>query len=137
MLTPLPGWWFCGRVLLWKGWLILHKKKKKLICFLRACKLVNNDFLCSFFSIFFSNLYWNRYKLPMQSISKVSFLSFFLKGTWGQSNNFCLKLSFLFIKQNGINQDFQKFTCKPQLAYYVCSFACMTSLTSGHNSIIQ
>ena len=25
-----------------------------------------------------------------------------------------------------MNQNFQKFTCTPQLAYYVCSFLCMT-----------
>ena len=35
------------------------------------------------------------------------------------------------------NQKFQRFTCKSQLAYYVCSFACTTSLTSEHNLIIQ
>ena len=57
-----------------------------------------------------------------------------LKGTWGQSNNFCVKLSFLTMKQIGSNQNFQKFTCKPQLAYYVCSFSCMTLLTSRHYS---
>ena len=32
------------------------------------------------------------------------------------------------MKQNGINQNFQKFTFKPQLAYYACSFAFMMSL---------
>ena len=47
-----------------------------------------------------------------------------LKGTWGQSNNCCLKWSFYIIKQNGINTEFHKFTCKPQLIYSVCSFAC-------------
>ena len=57
-----------------------------------------------------------------------------LKGTWGQSNNFCVKLSFLTMKQIGSNQNFQKFACNPQLAYYVCSFSCMTSLTSRHYS---
>ena len=30
-----------------------------------------------------------------------------LTETWGQSNNFCLKLPFLRIKQDGINQIFQ------------------------------
>ena len=52
------------------------------------------------------------------------------KENCGQSNNFCLNWSFFVIKQNDMNQSFQKFTCKPQLAYYVCSFALMTSLTS-------
>ena len=28
---------------------------------------------------------------------------------------------------------FSKFTCKPQLAYFICSFACMTSLVSSFN----
>ena len=34
-------------------------------------------------------------------------------------------------------QKFQKFTCKPQWAYYVCWFACMTALTARHSLIIQ
>ena len=46
----------------------------------------------------------------------------FLKGTWGQSNNFCLKWSFFIIKQNDMYKKLQKFTCKPQLTYFVCSF---------------
>ena len=50
------------------------------------------------------------------------------KGTWDQRNNFYLKLSLFIIKQYGINQKLQKFPLKPQLAYYVCSFAEMTSL---------
>ena len=54
---------------------------------------------------------------------------YFLKGTWGQSSNFCFKWSFLIIKQNRIYKKFQKFTCKSQLTYFVCSFACMASLT--------
>ena len=41
----------------------------------------------------------------------------FLKGTWGQNNGVCLKWSFIIIERNGIKQTFQKFTCKPQLAY--------------------
>ena len=52
-----------------------------------------------------------------------------LKETWGQNNSFCLKWSFFMLKQNCIYKKFQKFTCKPQLSYFVCSFACMTSLT--------
>ena len=39
--------------------------------------------------------------------------------------------------QKGINQNLQKFKCKRQLAYYVCSFAGVTSLTSRHSLIIQ
>ena len=31
--------------------------------------------------------------------------------------NSCLKWSCLILKENGINQKFQKFICKPQLAY--------------------
>ena len=54
---------------------------------------------------------------------------------WDQSNNFWLKWSFCIIKQNAINQKFQKFICKPQLADCVCSFAWMASLTSRHNSL--
>ena len=38
---------------------------------------------------------------------------------------------------NDINQNFKMFTCKPQSAYYVCLFACMTSLASRNNLIIQ
>ena len=60
----------------------------------------------------------------------------FLMGTWGESNNFALKCSLLIIKQNGTNQIFQTFTCKPQLAYYVCSFARVTPLTLRHRQII-
>ena len=48
-----------------------------------------------------------------------------LKGTWGQSNKFWLKWSFFIIKRNDIYKKFQKFTCKPQLTYFVCSFARM------------
>ena len=48
-----------------------------------------------------------------------------------------LKLILYHQKQKGINQNFQKFKCKPQLAYYICSFACRTSLTSRHNLIIK
>ena len=40
-------------------------------------------------------------------------------------------------KQNGINQNFQKFACKPQSAYYVSLFECMISLTLRHNLVIQ
>ena len=50
-----------------------------------------------------------------------------LKGNWAQSNNFCLKWSFFIIKQNDINKILQKFQCNPQLACFVCSFACMAS----------
>ena len=60
-----------------------------------------------------------------------------LKGTWGQSNNFCLKWYFFIIKQNDIYKKFQKFTCKPQLTNFVCSFACMTSLTQRYSLIVQ
>ena len=60
-----------------------------------------------------------------------------LKGTWGQSINFYLEWLFCTKKQNDINQKFQKFTCKPQLLYYVCLFTGMTSLTSRHRLIIQ
>ena len=48
-----------------------------------------------------------------------------LKGNWEQSNNFCLKYFFI-IRENGINQIFQKFTCKPLL---VLSFTKMILLT--------
>ena len=41
--------------------------------------------------------------------------------------DFCLKWSFSIIKQNEIYKKFQKFTWKPQLGYFVCSFACMAS----------
>ena len=51
-----------------------------------------------------------------------------LKRNWGQSNNFYWKWSIFIMKQNGINQNFQKFTFKPQLAFYACSFAFMMSL---------
>ena len=40
------------------------------------------------------------------------------------------------MKQNDINKKFQQFTCKVQLAYFVCPFACMTSLTSIYSLII-
>ena len=33
------------------------------------------------------------------------------------------------IKQDGINKKFQKFSCKPQLACFVCSFACSYDVT--------
>ena len=67
---------------------------------------------------------------------------FSLKGTWGKSNNLCLKLSFFIIKENGIKfqkliQKFQKLTCKPRLACFVYSFACMPPLTSRYRLIIQ
>ena len=45
-----------------------------------------------------------------------------LKGTWDQSNNFCLKGAFFIIKQNSITKKIKKFTCKPQLAYFACSY---------------
>ena len=64
-------------------------------------------------------------------ILQTFFSNFFLKGnTWGQSNNFYLYWSFFIIKQNGINKKLQNFICEPQLAYFVCSLACMTPLTS-------
>ena len=68
----------------------------------------------------------------------------YLKKTWGQNNNFwfnlisnSLKLFFFSLKLNGLNKKFQKLTCKPQLACFVCSFTCMTSLTSRYSLIIQ
>ena len=45
-----------------------------------------------------------------------------LKETWGQSNNSSLKLSLFFIDY-GIKPKSQKLSLKPQLAYYICSFA--------------
>ena len=54
-----------------------------------------------------------------------------------QGNNFCLKWSFFVLKQNDINKKSQKFTCKPQLTYFICSLACMTSLTSRYSLITQ
>ena len=39
------------------------------------------------------------------------------------------KRFFSFIIKNGINQNFRKFKCKLQSAYFVCLFLCMTSLT--------
>ena len=35
-----------------------------------------------------------------------------LKGTWDQSNDFCLNWSFLIIQQNCLNQNFKTFTCE-------------------------
>ena len=58
-----------------------------------------------------------------------------LKGTWGQSNNFCLKWYFFIIKQNDIYKKFQKFTCKPQLTNFVCLFAWMTLLTQWYKTL--
>ena len=60
-----------------------------------------------------------------------------LKGTWGQSNIFCIKRSFFILKQYDINQKFHKITCKPQLAYFVCSFVVMTSLALIQSLIHQ
>ena len=53
----------------------------------------------------------------------------FVKESWGRSNNFYQKRPFFILKQNRIIKKFQKFTCKPQLAYLVCIFECMTSRT--------
>ena len=80
---------------------------------------------------------WHRRLLFKLKQNGVSGKLFQLKGTWGQNNNFCLKWPFLIIKQNGINQNFQKFTCKAQLAYYMYSLACMTSLRLRHYLNIQ
>ena len=41
------------------------------------------------------------------------------------------------IKQNYIYKKLQKVTCEPQLTYFVCSFACTTSLTQIYSSIVQ
>ena len=81
----------------------------------------------------------NLWKRRFQNIPffKLHSLNKYLKGTWDQSNNFWLKLFFLIKKQNGISQNSQMFTCKPKSTYYVCSFACMTSLMLRHNLIIQ
>ena len=51
-------------------------------------------------------------------ISKVM-SSIYLKWTWEHSKNFCLKWSIFIIKQN-INKKLAKFTCKPQLAFFIC-----------------
>ena len=52
----------------------------------------------------------------------------FKGGTWSQSSNFYLKWSFFFtIAQNRINKKLQELICKPQLAYFVYLFVCMTS----------
>ena len=72
------------------------------------------------------------YKIMIAWLHGISFLTNYLsgnllKGTWDQTNNFCLKLSFFIIKQN----------CMPQAAYFVRSFACMTSLMSRYSLIIQ
>ena len=37
-------------------------------------------------------------------------------------------------KQNDI---YKKFTCRPQITYFLCSFACMTSLTQSYSLIDQ
>ena len=60
-----------------------------------------------------------------------------LKGTWGQSNNFCWKWSFFIIKRNDNYKKLRKFTCKPQLTYFVCLFVFMTSLTQWYSLIVQ
>ena len=31
----------------------------------------------------------------------------------------------------------QKFTCNPQITYFICSFACMTSLMQRYSLILQ
>ena len=36
-----------------------------------------------------------------------------------------------------LTKKLQKFTCKPQLTYFVCSFACMTSPTQWYSLIAQ
>lgn len=51
--------------------------------------------------------------------------------------NFCSKWSFSMMQQNSIKHKFQTFTCKPSLAFYVCSFMCMTWLASRRSSIVQ
>ena len=59
-----------------------------------------------------------------------------LKETWDQSYNFCLKWSFLILKQwhqSGINQNFQKFTCKPQLPYMLLCVYDVTHVKTQFN----
>ena len=59
-----------------------------------------------------------------------------LKETWDQSYNICLKWSFLILKQwhqSGINQNFQKFTCKPQLPYMLICVYDVTHVKTQFN----
>ena len=65
---------------------------------------------------------FGRHFFNKRQVNKVNIES--LNGTWHQGNKF-----FFFIKwQNGIDQNFQKCTCKPQLTYYLYSFAWMMPL---------
>ena len=56
------------------------------------------------------------------------FIQVYLKRTWGQSNNFCVKWYI---------QKTPKVYIKSQLTYFVCSFACMKSLTERSSLIVQ
>ena len=137
------------------------------ICLKDKNKIVFNDTKkCSIFKSFFSNLaqslvsklppspnvfteskvtsYYDNVKFKdldfeffETSYEKVLNILKGLKGTGGQSNDFCLKESFFVIKENDIYKKFQKFTCKPQLTYFVCLFPCMTSLTQRFCLIVQ
>ena len=59
------------------------------------------------------------------------------RGPKTKVTTFSGKWFFIIIKQNGINKNFQKFTCKPQSAYYISLFTCLISLTPRHDLIIQ
>ena len=51
-VQPLPAWWLCGRVLLWKNWLtiILHSKKTNLLSLsMQTGKWVLRLLTCSHF----------------------------------------------------------------------------------------
>ena len=61
---------------------------------------------------------------------------FSYRGAEAKVTTFTSNYLFLLQKQNDIDKKFQKFTCRAQIANFVCSFACMTSLTSRYNLTI-
>ena len=85
---------------------------------------VMKELIWTFFFCFFTHFI----PLVFENIRKPLFSDIFLIENSGQSNNFCLELSFFITKQNEINKKFQKFIWKPKLANDVCSFKRMTSL---------
>ena len=99
-----------------------------------------SDFQCDFQSddrawkTFGTKCSWRITNAHLMNFRKIT--HFTVKGNEAQVNNFCLKSSFLSWNKI-VTKKLRKFSCMPQLIYYLCSSAVKASLTLRRVLIIQ